>query len=277
MVVLWTVAILSLIAVSILTNSRLSHQMTRNAWINVEVDALAEAGFTRALLGLLDDNIEARWRVDGVGQSFTFDGVELEVSIQDELGKIDLNSASRTTLEQLFSSAGAAPGLASTLADRTLDWRSPSDLERLEGASANDYRAAGLSYLPRDGLFHSVDELNLVLGMTPEIFQKVEPGVTIYSRRPMIDRQTAPAIVLLSQPDMNEDTVIKALEQREVTASSDTGGIISRGVLSSIVPLSGRNFTITVTFEQEGRPYARSKSIMLTGDPKRPVLYTGLN
>jgi len=103
-----------------------------------------------------------RWRSDGGTTSFTFAGVAMRVSIQDELGKIDLNQAEPALLAGLLQSAGLDVLAANDLADKIVDWRTAVPLKRVNGAKEEDYRAAGLSYRPRNGPFQSIGELLLV-------------------------------------------------------------------------------------------------------------------
>ena len=59
-------------------------------------------------------------------------------------------------------------------------------LKRPNGAEEPDYRAAGLSYKPANGPFQAIEELQLVLGMRPEIYRRIAPfdhGVLAPARR----------------------------------------------------------------------------------------------
>lgn len=42
------------------------------------------------------------------------------------------------------------------------------------------YEASGLAYAPSDRPFDSLDEIELVLGMTPRIFTLIRPALTVY-------------------------------------------------------------------------------------------------
>jgi general secretion pathway protein K len=181
--VLWGVALLSVIATSLLAAGNVSYRLARNGVELSQNDATADAGINRAILALLDPRPDKRWRVDGATQSFAFNGIPMSLAIQDELGRIDLNYADGSLLAALFRSAGLEAGPASSLVDKVLDWRDPNPSHRLNGAKQNDYREAGSLYQPRNGPFQSVDELKLVMGVTPELFKRVEPALTVYCCR----------------------------------------------------------------------------------------------
>ncbi len=143
-----------------------------------------------------DTRMNKRWRVDGTPQSYPFGGYAISVRVQDERGRYDLNVVDDATLRELVHEAGVEEPTVEALTDRILDWRTKSDgsLSRLHGATDADYATAGVPWRPRHGPFQSVDELQLVLGLTPAIFARIRPALTVYTDAPQIDPQIAPAI-----------------------------------------------------------------------------------
>ena len=120
------------------------------------------------------------------------------IAIQDEVGLIDINQADVPLLAGLFRAIGRAGEQTDTIVDRIIDWRDTDELRRLHGAEAGEYNAAELPNRPRNAPFQSVGELRLVLGMTLEIFRRVEPFVTVFSNRQAVDPRFAPREVLLA-------------------------------------------------------------------------------
>jgi general secretion pathway protein K len=264
--VLWSVMILSAIAVSMLSTGRLATRLAVDGVARAQAEALVDAAVNRAVLGLIDPRIDHRWRVDGVPRDAVFREYPVSVAIQDEYGKIDLNLASDQTLRQMFAIAGAAPDAADALADAVLDWREKGDLRRLHGAKADDYHAAGDDYRPRGGPFQTIDELQLVMGMTPALFQQLEPIVTVYSQRQTLNTETAPRFALLSQAGMDPlhaDALIQA-------RSAAGAGAIVGGVIGPTVQLAGWPFTIRVEVPMAGLRFSREVTIRLTGDRSQP-------
>ena len=131
----------------------------------------------------------------------------MRLTVQDEAGKIDLNMVQPDLLLRLLTSAGVDLMAAQTLADRILDWRDPGIGERLNGAKASEYRAAGYAYGPRNGPFESVEELKLVMGMTPDLFDAIAPALTVYSQTPWVDPTFAPPEVLRRLPGIDDGAV----------------------------------------------------------------------
>jgi len=267
--VIWGIGLLSYIAVSLLWSGNVSYQLVRNVTEVAQLDATVEAAINRAVLGLLDPRYDRRWRADGVAQEFSFGGARIRVAIQDELGRIDLNHADGTLLIGLFQSVGLNSSSASRLVDKILDWRDSTGLRRLNGAAAPDYRAAGLSYGPRNGPFQSVDELKLVMDMTPELFRRVEPALTVYSGRQFIDPQFAPPEALLALPAMNADGATSFIAARSNQANGSAAGTRA-GIIDPTVPLRGRAFAIRADIDKPTSTVSREVVVRITDDPAQP-------
>ncbi len=260
--VLWGVALLSSIAMSLLSTGNVSTHLSRHGLQTAQADMAAEAALSRAVLALLDRRPERRWRVDGTPQDFTFAGVKMRIAIQDELGRIDLNQADQPLLVGLFRSAGLGAQAASSLVDKVLDWRDANPGRRVNGAKDRDYRAAGFAYGPRNGPFQSVDELKLVMAMTPELFERVDAALTVYSGRQFVDPQFAPREALLALPGMTASAVSALIAGRANQARA--------GMIDPTIPLSGRAFSIRTEFASPGGVLVREAVIRLTDHPLQP-------
>jgi general secretion pathway protein K len=262
--VLWGLGLLTAISLSLLWSSNVSYSLVRNDLEIASVNAVAEAAVNRAVAALLEPRLERRWRTDGIAQGFAFDGTRISISIQDELGKIDLNQADAPVLVGLLKSAGLDFASADSLTDKIVDWRTPTPLKRLNGAKEREYREAGSAYQPRNGAFQSVDELLLVMDMTPALFRRIEPALTVYSGRQFIDPRVAPREALAALPDMTPDKIDTALASRgdQQMASSQMTGLPST--------LRGRAFAICVQFEKSNRTIRYEAVVRLTDNPDQP-------
>lgn len=272
--VLWGMSMLSLMAAATMALTITSYRGEKHAFARAEADALLDAGVNAAVLAVSTNALNQRWRVDGMAQRFVFEGHTLSIAVQDEFGRIDLNMADITVLQGVLRGAGADAHTAEILADRISDWRGASEsLHRLNGAIDADYAAAGLSYRPRHGPFQSIDEAQLVLGMTPQLFAKLKPALTVYSGAPSIDTSTAPREALLALYGDHPETVDATIAARDGGNLPD-GVILNtlRGQIDPTVPLAGRAFTITVRTNIGGRSFTRVTTVRLTGDRERPYL-----
>lgn len=212
--VLWLVMLLAIIAASFTKSARTQIDLGRNAVEKAKAEALAEAGVNRAILGLLRPDPAAQWRGDGTVYALTFGGGEVRVAIQDEAGKIDLNTASDELLHGLFTSIGLADDEAGVLVDAVADFRDPDDLRRLNGAEDADYLAAGLPHGAKDAPFEAIEELQQVLGMTPRLYRRIAPLATVHSWEDGIDPLVAPPEVLSAVPGIVPAQVEAVLDAR---------------------------------------------------------------
>jgi len=267
--VLLGVALLSLMVESALLVATRSVDTAAAEAIRLRLDGATQAGITEGILALVDRRPAARWPVDGTPRDIAFDGVQVRVAISSELGKIDLNNDARPLIFGLFSAAGLDATDADTFADRVLDWREPGAARRLNGAKAADYRAAGLPYGPRGGPFQSIDELNLVLGMTPDLSARLAPAITVYSVLPAPQPQTAPPLVLraIGMDSASIEAVMAARAKGEVAPS---GPQIGPDGQSPIPGLPTTVFTITAAARLRGVLVVHSETIRFTGNPQRP-------
>jgi general secretion pathway protein K len=260
--VLWGIALLSSMAMSLLSTGNVSYHLSRHGLQMAQADMAAEAALARAVLALVDRRPERRWRVDGIPQDFAFAGVKMRVAIQDELGRIDLNQADQSLLVGLFRSAGLGAQAAMSLVDKILDWRDESPGRRVNGAKDREYRAAGLAYGPRNGPFQSIDELKLVMDMTPELFERVAPALTVYSGRQFLDPQFAPREALLALPGMTTSAVSTHIAARANQARA--------GMIDPAIPLNGRAFSIRTDLPSAGGTQVREAVIRLSDHPLQP-------
>jgi general secretion pathway protein K len=275
--VLWALSILSLIAAVVLSSSSLSYRLQHNNWAQAEARSLADAILNRAVLALMDTRPEMRWRVDGVPRDIAFNGVNARVTIEDELGKIDLNTAGGDLIRRLFQAADLPSGVTDNMADKVLDWRESDGLKRLHGADEADYQNAHLSYGPRGRAFQSVGELRLVLGMTEELFARIEPAITVYSQRPTIDLQNASPLALRSLSGLDEQKANEIVAARTENSSSISNRALPAGVMDPLVPLAGRAFSIKIEIQKGGHRIVEKAVIRLTGDPKNPYWLLALD
>ena len=218
--VLWVVAILALVAAVFMREARTEIALTRNLAEDAKAEALAEAGVNRAILVLLGVDDSIPWRVDGTPFAFAYGGGTVQVSIQDEGGKIDLNRAGDDVLQGLFTSVGVSKEAAQHLVDAIADFRDADELKHANGAEDADYARAGLPYDAKDAPFAATEELLQVYGMTPDVYARVAPYVTVYSPRRDVNVATAPAAVLGALPYLSPDRARSILAQRAAEEGS---------------------------------------------------------
>jgi general secretion pathway protein K len=279
--VLWTVAMLGMMAAATQDLTVTSVRTERRALTRAHLDEDLDAATVRAILALDDSRPGFRCRIDSQPFPVTFDGVTMAVTVQDEDGKFDLNQADDDTLAPLFQSVGVDQKTANVLADRIVEWRTEAnsdDTHTLHGGTDADYAAAGELWRPRHDDFQSVSEVRLVLGMTPQIYKLVRSSLTVYSRNDSPDEDVAPRYVLNALYPGNPAQVDKIMAahagttaQADVT-TSDSDGDSSGATISSGTDLSGRAFEIDVEVNYNGRHMVRRTVVLMTGDTTKPYL-----
>lgn len=197
----------------------------------------AEAGVMRAIYSLQAPSVNDRWIADGRMYPMQYEQAKVGVSVTAESGKVDLNAASPDVLTNLFRNVGVDAGRASEIAQAIVDWRSfPISPQQIAQRNA-PYTAAGRDYGPRNGPFASVEELQMVLGVTQELYAKVAPYVTIWSGRASPDPNTAPLIALASAPGMDLQhaaAIIAARPAAAAGAGNAPGLVANNGITHSI-------------------------------------------
>jgi general secretion pathway protein K len=272
--VLWVVTLLAVIAGNFAFSMRGEAQIARNLLSTAQAQAQADAGVQRAWFELMKPPTDLqRWQGNGFAHELVLDDAELRVTILDESGKIDLNFASDALLKGLFVSVGLSEEASVALLDAVLDWRDADKFKRLHGAEEEDYLGAGRDYVPSNAPFETVDELQRVLGMTPELYRKLAAALTVYSRQPGINAAVAGREVLLAIPGVNPAMVDQYLEQRQMLVAADqkVPPFAGAGPFASAATSSAAYSVRSEAKRADGTTYVRHAVARLTQDPKRPV------
>ncbi|MEO8010835.1 MAG: hypothetical protein ABI650_04245 [Dokdonella sp.] len=219
--VMWVIALLSILLGSFALIARTEGLQSRHLFDTTTARYAAEAGLNLAVFGLSKPSPEGKWVADGRPYAFTFDGVDVEISITDDSGKIDINTADVLILTSLFAGAGVELERATDLADAIQDWRDPDDLVSPRGAEIDDYKAVGLAYGPRNAPFETLSEIQQVYGMDYDTYVKIEPAITMYSGRGMPSAAYAPLEALMAMPGMTTEQAQALIEQRQQLAPGE--------------------------------------------------------
>ncbi len=212
--VLWLVALISLMATSFGLGIRREASL---AAIQVQQAAMlgaCEAGVNYAAYRVGHPDAGIQWPADGRLRHWRWDGIDLRIRAFSESGKVDLNHAGPALIQALLRLAGADETELAALTDAILDWRDGDRLRRTNGAELPDYVAAGLTYGPSDRPFQSIDEVSMVLGMRPAVFNALLPWVTTYGGQKGINPNVAPAELLRALPEIDPQRVEHFIQAR---------------------------------------------------------------
>jgi len=209
--VVWAVALLSLLAVALASRSTFLLGVTDRMTERLQASYIAMAGVQHALkvvardATLHYDGLSEEWADSmtlfadqpfgagtftvyadgaGAGGAPAADGAEAPPEVFgliDEERKLNLNTASPEMLQRLFRAAGGLEEEAATdMSDVVVDWRDEDQDDRPGGAEDFYYMGLTTSYDCKDAPFESVEELWLLKGMTPKLFERAAPLVTVY-------------------------------------------------------------------------------------------------
>lgn len=220
-VVLWVITLLTIMASSFALTMQRETAIIGGLKEKAQAAALAEGGINFAILMLLNMDTEKRWQANSSLYEIQFAGSRIRILIADESGKVNVNLASKEQLQQLFESLAVEESSADSLSDAIIDWRDKNESAEINGAEQSEYESANLKYSPRNDQFKSVEEVQMVLGMTAEIYKQLEAKISVYTRNKKINPMTASREVLLTLPDVNMEMVDEYLLQR---AESERNG-----------------------------------------------------
>lgn len=199
MLVLWLIALLTALIGAFALTARVEALQGKVLSGGVRAQELARAGMEYALVRLADTDPRTRWLPDGREYPWRFPGGEVELSIVDETGKVDLNQAGQPLLSALMQALGTERARAEQVSAAILDWRDADPLTQVNGGAEDpDYAAAELPYGAKDAPFETVAEVEQVLGMDPALYALLEPYLTLYSGRGEPDPTFAQVPVLVA-------------------------------------------------------------------------------
>jgi general secretion pathway protein K len=248
--VLWALALLSIMAAAFSFEARTGARIARNLTDNAAARAAADAGIQRAILMIASTRERSNDEIFGAGGKsyvWRFANFTIRISVRDERGKIDLDHAPEALLASLFATVGVDPSTSRSLAAAVADFRDIDDLRRLNGAEDSEYRTVGLAWGPKNAPFEAVEELQQVLGVTPSIYQRVAPHLTIYSIAGEISPAAADEVVVgsLQKALIGEEYFVRfpgmAYSIRAVAKRSDGAVFVREAVvqldLESTIPI----------------------------------------
>lgn len=255
LLVIWVLALLSLLAAGLIVAARSEAVLVRNREQSAQAQAIAEAGVSLAIIGLLETDPAAQWHADGEERHFAVGGGRVGVVVQDEGGKIDINQADEILLRGLFA--------------EFVDPRTAADLaSAIVATRMRRQREVPLAAASRMALFATVDEVKEeVPGIDPALFEQVAPFLTVYSGLTRVNPHTAPREVLLALPGAAPDEVdrLLAIRRREAAPQgfADAENYLSRSQAQVV--------SIRAAAESEGGSvFVRETVVALSRSPAEP-------
>jgi general secretion pathway protein K len=171
--------------------------------------------------------------------------------VYDAGSRLQINRATEADVRRLLMALRLDASDADRLAQRILDWRDHDTFRRARGAERDDYLRAGARTLPSDADFARVDELLAIDGMTPELYVRIAPLVTVLGTG-LINANSAPAAVLASLPGLGDEAIaimVRAQNtKRSLRSLEELTQRLSPGAREAIVD-AGAELMQRITFE----------------------------
>ncbi len=181
LIVLGLMATLALLGAQLSAASRTEDRIAGALRASAVAEAAADSAVHEVTMRLLRD----AWPVSGLALPapaipWRVGAVPVSLRVTDESVKINPNYASAGMLRSLLTQAGAGESAAKALADAIVEWRQPAPMSASGDPKRMRYEQMGLAYAPSDRPFDSLDEVELVLGMTPRVFALIRPALSVY-------------------------------------------------------------------------------------------------
>ncbi len=179
LIVLWTLVLLSLLLTQLTSAGRGEAQIALNLRRDAAAELAADGAVQAAMFHLLDGSNQ-RWTADGTERRLAVPHGTATLLLRDQAGKVNPNTAPPELLAGLIAALGQDPRTAGTIAQAIVDWRTTTPVAGQSPAAAA-YRAASLPVAPAGTPFGDVEDVRLVLGMTPALFDALRPHLSIFA------------------------------------------------------------------------------------------------
>ena len=144
-------------------------------------------------------NLAAAWQGDQETHQMQLPGGLVQVRVEDEGGKLNLNQANEERLTALFTALEFPLGRIRLMVDSLLDWRSRGDSPRPNGAKSAYYLKLDPPYVVRNGPLEAVEELAWVRGFeSSQMVPRLGQWLTVVGAGQGVNINNAPQAVLLA-------------------------------------------------------------------------------
>lgn len=217
-VVLWMIMVMMTLVASLVYATRTETSMVDYTRRTAQARAIADAAAHYAVMQLFLPNKDRDLKLGGAPLLWAYEGAKVEIRVVGENGLIDINYASPALLQLILKQTGMEEQAIARMLDILEDFRDVDDLKRLNGAEDGDYKNAGLPFGAKDAPFERIEELQQVLGMTPQLYQVLTRYLTVNSGAKGINPMLAPrqTLLLLAEGDAAKvDAYIQKREEAE--------------------------------------------------------------
>lgn len=175
--VLWFTLIISLIAAAVAGTGQSDARIAINLVQAAKAEALADGGLQMALAALSRIETKDPWPIDGTPREVLLEEAVIRIEIRDEGEKLNLNSASREELENVFLALGRTPYEARSMAEVVILKRGISRVEFTSGGGGERQT------LLRSGRFLVPGDLQGATAVSDAEYRILRNLLSLYSSR----------------------------------------------------------------------------------------------
>lgn len=233
--VLWTIALVAVLAALLASEVRLNSQVVfrQKQMLSTWADTLSTLRMAEMELMLQrmppapgapqtgpeqEKNKKPAYLLDGRECTLSYPAPEnMAVRIYDHAGKINLRRIKKSQMRRLLEKLlGTDVQEIRSLLDAWQDWLDRDDLKRLNGAEKDYYASLDPPYRPRNGSLETVEELLLIKGFA-RAFEGVNlhAAFTVYGTHTKVNPNLATAETLRLLPGLDEEAINIILARRE--------------------------------------------------------------
>jgi general secretion pathway protein K len=238
--VIWGLGLISLLGMAVIVGARYRTKVTSSYDSVIVTAAAAESAINFGITAVLTATparivkFPLRCRMPG--------GERVTVTVEEETGKVDLNTATPAVLVHLFTALTLDQSIGVLIAQRIVDFRDPPK------GQATDVRSPNKSDDARKARFTTIMQLDQIEGISPNLFRTALRFVTVRSGRPEPDGEA-------TSPVLRE---FLNLEQRSAAPTRNPLASGSVTIRADVRTLDGARFIreALVSFGTEnGRPF----------------------
>ena len=178
LIVLWTLVLLALLTAQVTGAGRVQAETAAALRESAQLQQAADGAVQETIWHMLDG--AGDYWPPGAGTHIIKEaGATVRVDVIDDRGKMDVNQVPPGLLAGLFLVLGADNSTAQALGTAVGDWRSQAAPGDAAQSVPAEYRMDGRAWGPPGQEMERLDELLLVRGMTPALYQAVLPYLTL--------------------------------------------------------------------------------------------------
>lgn len=181
--VIWSLGLIVLLGTAVIVGAKYRSRIATADTTASRIAVAAESSINLAIAALLlqEPKLKFPLRCNLPG------GEEAIITVEEEIGKVDLNTASSAVLERLFVGLTRDKALGSRIAANILATREPKRDQTLEPGAARSGQRENQTTPPLR--FSSVTELDRIGDMSPHLFRRALAFATVRSGRAEPERQ----------------------------------------------------------------------------------------